>query len=475
MESNLIQNVSGTVPQCGIDIEANPVDSDVANHDLVIAGNSFVACSARPKSDINELQHPTNVGVYSNSFIDCPTGVNNSGVNSAIDNNTFHGYVNPAGGAAIAQIYFGTATGQSAQVTGNNFYSITGMSAIVVGSTWTGQVLIASNRISGFSGSGINLIEAQSNATITGNNLPERLPGEAINVTGNSADIENNTLNAGDSYGILTVGFGQTIRNNSLVSFPTAIYVSDPTPGSTSLTTVNGNTVVNCPTGVRDATAVSQIENNAFSNASVPSSGAGAGALGQVYLVGFAATTAQISGNSFSSLTNLSAVYVLNTWSGRATISNNQINNLSGSAVWWEEFSSARTTLPLPATCFKTLRAEALGSAANNADIEYNTIPAGAGDGIYVQGNSGTLRHNSVGGHPVGIEVTDPATGGNASLTTTVDSNTITNCPTAVRDTTTGSAVTNNKSAVRDAARFRPARMPSARSTFSASATPTRW
>ena len=71
-------------------------------------------------------------------------------------------------------------------------------------------------------------------------------------------------------------------------------------------------------------------------------------------------------------------------------------------------------------------------------------LPGNAGDGIYVQGNSATLRHNSIDGHPVGIEVTDPSTGGNASLTTTVDSNTITNCPTAVRDTTTGSAVTNN-------------------------------
>ena len=439
IQSNLIQNVAGALPQCGIDIEANPADSDVANHDDVIVGNSFLDCAGAGVY-INEPQHPTAIGVYSNSFADCPNGVTNEGVNSSIDNNTFHDYT--AGTSAVAQIYFGTATGQSAQVTGNDFYSITGKPAIGVASTWTGQVLVASNRISGFSGYASALIGVASDgATITGNNI--QTSGTGISVAANGADIENNVLTGGSGEGIYTMGFGQTIRNNSINGFVTGIESTEPTSGGTALTTIDGNVIWGCPTGVKDSAALSEIDSNSFIDATLPSSGPGATAYAQVYLSGNTGGLAQISANSFSSLTGLAAIYIHPSWVGKATISNNQISNLGGASLVGAILIASDNAV-ITGNVLQNVATGGISVGANNADIENNTIPAGAADGIYLQGNNGVIRHNSVSGHPVGVEVTDPSTGVNASTTTTVDNNTITNCPTAVRDTTTGSSVTNN-------------------------------
>jgi hypothetical protein len=441
IQSNLVQNVSGTAPQSGIDIEANPADSDVADHDLLITGNQFLNCAAVGLY-INQPQHPTNVGVFANSFVNCPTGVINDGVNSRIDNNQFHDVVNPTSGptVAVAQIYCGTAAGQTAEITGNIFYSVTGMSAIITGQTWTGAAHVAGNRISGFNGISSALISLWSDgATVDGNSVQTN--GSAIAVTANNADIESNVLGGGSGDGIYAFGVAQTIRNNSVSGFVCAIEAAQPASASTATSAIDGNVVSACPTGVKDSLVYSEIDANSFSNVTLPASGPGATALAQIYLLGNTGGSVQISANSFTSLTGLGAVYVHPSWSGQATISNNQIDNVGPNAVAINVQSSGATII---GNNLQGVPGIGIGVTADRADIENNTVSDGGNYGIYVQGNQATLRRNTVAGRPVGVYVVNPVAGGTTALVTTVDSNTITNCPTALQDSVSNCSVTNN-------------------------------
>jgi parallel beta-helix repeat protein len=437
--SNLIKNVSGTLPQSGIDIEANPNDNDVANHDLSVCGNQFVNCAGSGVF-INQPQHPTNVSVFSDSFVNCPTAVINEGVNSRIDNNQFHDVTNPAG--AVAQIYFGTATGQSAEVTGNIFYSVTGMSAVLTAQTWTGATRISANRISGFSVVNAPLISVWSDAaTITANNIQAN--GIAIGVTANTADIENNALTGvGSADGIYTLGFGQAIRGNTISNFVRGVESSEPTTGGSALTAIDSNTISGCPTGVLDSIAHSEINGNTFVAASLPVSGPGSTAVAQIYLSGMTGGAVQINGNSISSLTGLGAVYIHPSWSGQATISNNQISNLSSPSV--VAINVQVNNAAILANTLNGVAGMGIGATANAVDVENNSVSDGTTYGIYVQGNQGTVRNNTVTGRPIGIYLVDPVTGANPALVTAASGNTITNCPTGVQVSVSNASIINN-------------------------------
>ena len=443
MQSNLIQNVAGTAPQAGIDIEANPTDSDVANHDITISGNTILNCAGWAVGIIT-TEHPTNVTVASNNISDCPQGVFNQGIDTRIDNNIFHDSTNPSGSAAgFAQVYCGTSAGQAAEITGNIFYSLTNLGAILTDPTWTGSAMIGSNRISGISGNGASGISVWSNgATITGNTILSP-PGAAIAITANAADIENNTLTGGAGTAIYAQGAGQTIRSNTIASFPNGVILSDPSSGpSTALSAVDSNSFVNCPAAIQDSATHSEVNTNSFSSAALPASGPGSAAMAQVFLAGVSNGSAQVNGNTFNSISGMLAIYLYTTWSGTASVTNNQISNITGAnadaiSVW------SNNTL-ISGNSIQNSSGIGIGVQADGAAVQNNSIATSPSFGIFIQGNGALVSGNVLSSLQVGIALSNPPTGGTTSAITTIQGNTITDCPTAVQDSVSNCQIISN-------------------------------
>ncbi|HEY8749327.1 MAG TPA: right-handed parallel beta-helix repeat-containing protein [Tepidisphaeraceae bacterium] len=444
IQGNLIQNIGGTSPEAGIDIEANQTDTDGANHDVTVAGNRFLNC-ATAGINIIKTRNPYHIYADSNSFVNCPTAVFNEGINTQVDNNVMHDSVNPVNlpQTATAQIYNATINGQTAEITGNIFYNLTGMSAVVIDQTWAGKATIANNRISGIVGGGYGGIASWvPNTVITGNYIAN-MPVVSINVMASTGDIESNTLVGGSNDALYMQGSGQTVRNNSISGFPTAIDLRDPISGGpgTATSLIMGNIVTNCPTGVMDVATHSQIIGNVFKSAIKPASGLGSSSVAEVYLFGVAGATAQITGNTIDSLTNLSSIYVHSTWSGSAQITGNQVSNILGSGFNAIDVYAGGSVIT--GNTLQNVSVVGIALTADNGDIENNTIPAGSFAGIYVQGNGNTVRSNSVTARQYGIFMAASVTP-NAAAITTVDVNTVTNCPTGLWDVVPNSRVTGN-------------------------------
>lgn len=444
IQGNSISNVAGTAPQAGIDIEANLDDSPVANHDMFVTGNAIYA-TAGPGIEIPGVQSPTSIGINSNTFGSCASAVFNEGINTVIANNVFHDATNPAGPNHVgAQVYCGTVNAQTATITGNIFYALSGMSAVWIDSTWRGQATIANNWINGVTSTVSNAISVWGdNAVVTGNKL-DNTP-LTIGITGNNADIESNTVSAGLNFGILVQGANALIRANTITGRQYGIWVADPSTGSVagSVSTIDSNRIANCPTGLRDVAANTRVTNNAFTSAALPASGnPGSDALGQVYLYGITGGTAQITNNTFDSLTGLSAVYVHSSWSGNATVSSNQISNLSGNGPNAIAIGCANAIIT--SNNIQTSAGMGISVSGSNANVESNTVSTGPGAGIYVQGAGETLHGNTITGRQYGIWLADLSTGPIVGAVSTVDSNHITNCPTGLRDLAAYSRVMNN-------------------------------
>jgi hypothetical protein len=432
IQSNVIQNVAGTAPQSGIDLESDAGDSAGAIHDINIAGNHFTNCAGYGVSIIR-TQSPSAVELFSNAFGNCPSAVFNEGINSRVDNNVFHDVVNSS--ASPAQVYNVTVNAQTVEVSGNIFYNLTNISGVLLDQTWTGRATISSNRFSGIVGGGYGAIATWADgASILGNNL-QNLPNVAINVMASGTDIERNVLTNGAADAIYTQGATQTIRSNVISGFPTAIDVRNPAAG-TGTAVIDGNSVTNCPTGVADVVTTSTVTNNVFNSASKPATGPGASALTQVYLYGISGGNAQLNGNSFNGLTSLSAIYTHATWTGRLTVNGNQISNLSGS-------DAIDVYAPGAVVTGNTITSSTGGIAVfgDGMDIENNVIPSGPGQGIYISGNGTIIRKNNVSERQYGIYVSGTSS---TSPYTTIDGNSISGCPTGILDAVVKSTVTNN-------------------------------
>ena len=75
VRDNAIRNVSGTAPQCGIDIEANLNDCDRANQDISVTDNAFRGC-AGSAIEVPGVKTPRFISICRNRISDGVHGVN---------------------------------------------------------------------------------------------------------------------------------------------------------------------------------------------------------------------------------------------------------------------------------------------------------------------------------------------------------------------------------------------------------------
>jgi hypothetical protein len=441
IQSNLIQNVAGALPEDGIDIEANAgFDNDGANHDLTISNDRFQNIAGSGVGVIF-AEDPYNVAIYSSQFSNVLTGVFNQGINSVVDNNVFNDVstTQPVP-ATVGQIYCVSAVGQHVEISGNTFYSLNNVGAINVDQSWIGVPSISDNRCSGLTGTGFDALNVTGNGASIFGNVVSNCSSLPIAVVGLNVDVENNVVSGSTGDGITVSGSAMIIRDNAVSNCVIGLDLRDnPATGSTaSPSIITGNTITNCDTGLMSSVIQSQITDNSFSNETTPASGPGSDAIAQIELLYVTAGSVLLSNNTLTTLNGETGIDIVNNWTGQATITGNQLLNILGSAI------SLAVTSVVTGNTVNCTGGVAIGIGGNYSDVENNTLTGSNPFGIYCTADGVTIRNNTISGQTTGIQLDDATAGIVAGAESTVDSNTITACPTGIYDATFNSAITHN-------------------------------
>ena len=440
IESNLIQNVSGTAPESGIDVEANYTDSNGANHDISINGNRFQNIAIYGVC-LPTTENSFNITVDSNQFSNMPTAVFNQAQDTVIDNNICSNYSNTTPtptsyGMIYSSLY---ANGKHVEITGNTISAMSNVGAITIDSQWIGSALISDNRISNLTGSGFNAISlADDNAVVTAN-IITNCSDVPIAINGAGADVENNILSGGTGDGIIVAGTNMIIRGNTVSNFAIGLDLRDNlTTGVTAAASiVSGNTVTGCPTGIMSSLIHSQITGNTFSNATKPASGAGSDAMAEILLLDAGNATTVISGNTLTNINGVTGIDIVGNWTGQATITNNQLTTIGGGAI----------ATGAPSIVSGNTITNAVGGIAifaNNCDVENNVISGGFGTGVYAAADGMTFKANSITNEAIGMQLVSPTGSSSASPFTVISGNSFTGCYTAILSSLINSQIIGN-------------------------------
>ena len=440
IESNLFQNISGTAPQAGIDIEANSNDTDGANRDITIDNNRFQNI-AETGVAVPSSMAPYDVTIDSNQFSNVPTGVFNQGLDTVVDNNVFGNYTNTPSPTSVAMIYCPPyAGGQHVEIGGNSFNDLSGVGAIMIDPQWIGSALVSNNRISNLSGSGFDAINLNDNNTVVTANIITNCSGLPIGIDGSDEDVENNNLNGGTGDGIAVTGSAMIVRGNTVSNFAVGLDLRDnaSTGPTATASIVSGNTISGCPTGLFSSLIHSQVTGNSFSNATKPASGPGSNATGEILLLSVSGGTALIANNTLTNISGVIGLDIVGNWIGQATITSNQFTTIGGTAI------TTGAPSVITGNTITNAAGGGLGIYANNCDVENNVIAGGNGIGVYCAADGLIFKDNTVSGQDIALWFSEPTGGPIAGLYTVIDSNTFTGCYTGIYGGTTYSTITNN-------------------------------